>query len=528
MVNGQLLSYIKEQLALNVPRDVIITNLKSQGWNETDVSEAFTALSMQNMPLENPIISNMSPNQQIGQNITQPNVDQMILGFLPKDNKKNKKWILIIMFFILFCLVGCGAYAYYSGVFLSLPSLTSKAIDNVKNTNSATYDTTINVDFSELKDIASGVNQMLAGVIAPTKISVTAGGSYDFSDTNNKKISSKVSVDGGIFSTILDLRVVDSTFFGQLVKAPTISFLPVLLESEGKWFSFPFNSEDAQSLNSTLNPINSIIGVDSKVIDKITPEQRENIYQMTRNANFIKTIKKFPVETISGESSYHFLFDFDREGIDKYLNALKGYVNTIGKDDSTLSSFDPTSFSKFLDNIQDFKGEVWIGRKDTLPYKIMLDFSVKPDEKKDEKVKINIVSIFSAWNKPVSIVAPAKSTPFQEFISGVISGPMNQGSEKGNDVILEKNLLMAADQAQIFHNTQKVGSYFGFCSSSKMKISKKDIEGAGGTEFVCKDEKTKYIIGVRLTQNIGYYCVDSTGFAGIIKSNLNGNLCPKE
>ena len=528
MVNDQLLNYIKQQLALSVTKDVIITNLKSQGWNEIDISEAFAALSMQNISSGNMVPLNVIQNQQVGQTTTQTNINQISPELLPKHSLKNKKWILIVVGFILLCLLGGGAYAYYSGAFLSLPQLTSKAIDNVRKTNSATYDTTISIDFSELKEVTGGINQMLAGSIAPTKISLTAGGSYDFSDINNKKMLSKVSVDGGLFSTILDLRVVDNTFFGELVKAPTLSFLPVLAKFEGKWFSFPLKSEDTQSLNNSFNPINSIIGVDSKVIDKITPEQKEHLYQITRDANFIKTVKKFPAETISGEPSYHFIFDFDREGINKYFVTLKEYVNTIGKDDSTLSSFDPTSFSKFLDNIQDFKGEVWIGRKDTLPYKIMLDFSVKPDEKKDEKVKISIVSIFSAWNKPVSIIAPTESTPFEEFISSVMSDSLGQAKEKSMDASIKANLANTRPEAESFYNSKKVNSYSGFCLSSALKNSRKEIEKVGGTEFVCKDEKNKYAVGVKLITDSSYFCVDSTGFAGVIKSKLASTACPKQ
>jgi len=48
MINDQLLDYVRQQLSLKVSREVIITNLKSTGWNEADINEAFrTVIPMQ-------------------------------------------------------------------------------------------------------------------------------------------------------------------------------------------------------------------------------------------------------------------------------------------------------------------------------------------------------------------------------------------------------------------------------------------------------------------------------------------------
>ena len=528
MINDQLLGYIRQQLTLNVQRDTIITNLKSQGWTEVDISEAFTKLSTQNISPGIPIPSSTISNQQLEQNPAQTNVIQASPKFLSKHFKKNKKLFLIITIFLLFCAISGGVYAYYTGLFLSLPKLTSKAIDNIRNTNSAAYDTTFSVDFSEIKDATNGINQLLSGGIAPTKTSLTVKGSYDFSDTKNKKISSNVSLNGGLFSTVLDFKVVDDTLFGEIIKAPTLSFLPVLAQYEGKWFSFPFKSENAQSLNNSLNPISGIVGTDSSIVNKITPEQKESLYQITRNANFIKTVKRFSPETISGELSYHFTFDLDREGINNYLKSLKEYVNSVGKDDSSLSAFDPTSFSQTLDKIQDFKGELWISRKEILPSKIILDFAVKPDSNKDEKIKVNIVSIFSAWNQPVSITAPAESTSFQEFISGVMNESLGQAKEKSADAAIKANLANIQPQAEAFRQNEKNNYYSGFCLSSELKTARKGIERAGGTEFICKDEKTKYAVEVKLTTNSDRFCIDSTNFTGVVKNTLTNTGCPKK
>lgn len=46
MVNNQLLEYVKQQLSFNVAKETIISNLKSQGWTDIDIGEAFHALEL--------------------------------------------------------------------------------------------------------------------------------------------------------------------------------------------------------------------------------------------------------------------------------------------------------------------------------------------------------------------------------------------------------------------------------------------------------------------------------------------------
>lgn len=437
MVNDQLLSQIKQQLAFGVSKDVIINNLKYQGWAETDINEAFNTLGIQDIP------SNLSTSQRemsIGvseQNAPIVNSKQANFSFFRTYLKKYKKPVLSILILIILVAFGTFAYAYYSGSFISLQSLTAKAINNIRVVNSGTYDTTISVDISEMSDITSGLNQMLSGITAPTKFTFTTKGSYDFSDTQNKKMSSVVSVDGGAFSTAGEFRIIGDTFYGQLTKVPSFTLLPLFSQYENKWFSFPIKPGDTQSLTDSFNPVSKITGGDSNIFGKMTPDQKEHLYEMFRNAHLVKEIQRFSPETISGVSCYHFSFELDQAGIIQYLESLKTYVNTIGKDVSVLSAFDPTSFSKGLDSLKDFKGEIWIGRKDNLPYKIAVNFAFLPDPTKSEKMNIDMVSIFSAWNQTVPIAVPTESTPFQELISSMMSGSLGQAGMKGQTPLVK-------------------------------------------------------------------------------------------
>jgi hypothetical protein len=525
MINNQLLDYIKQELSLNISKDIIITNLKSQGWTDVDLNEAFATLFIvQQTPIV-PTLQDIASLQQVQQNKKQTiiNFKNYFFSFF----SKNRKIFFIVVVLLFMGLISFGAYGYYSGMFISLPNLTSKAIDNIKNTNSATYDTTISIDFSEVKNFTDDISQFISETVIPTKLSFTTKGAYDFLDVKNKKMSALISVNAGLFIVEADIRMINNTFYAQLIKAPKIAFLSFLAEIENKWVSLllePGDNLPVDSSSSLVNPVAGIFGIDSSILEKITEEQKEQLYQITRNAHFVKMVQRFSPEVINDNLSYHFLFDIDREGINAYFQSLKEYINTIGKNDSSLSAFDPTSFSKDLENMEDFKGEIWIGRKDTLPYKILLDFAIKPDEAKEEKVKVNIISIFGSWNQPVVISAPTESTSLEEVISSAMGGSIEQAKENSMEVSIKASLAGLRAEAEVFYD--KGNSYLGFCSSLKVKDARKNIENNKGTDFICKNKPEAYAIGVKLPQNAGYWCVDSIGSSKATTMLSSSTICP--
>jgi hypothetical protein len=528
MINKELLDYIKNAIAQGKSEEVIKESLRGAGgWSDDDLKEAFKAVTPKIAPLNSPIPQApavpFSTPSYVPPIIT-PNPAQTFENIQEKStyphSSKIKKIILAILILVLLLLLSGGAYAYFSGTFVSLPELASRAIDNARATNTATYDTTISIDTSELKDVMSGMNELFSGDIALNKFIFTTKGSYDFTDIKNKKFSSLISINADALSTTIDLRIVDGTLYGKLVKAPVVVFLPVLKEYENKWFSVSSELGNDNELLSQV-PFASFIGVDPDIIKELSPEQKEYLYQISRDAHFIKIVKKFPPEIINDTLSYHFLFDFDKEGIATYFSLLKEYVNSIGKDDSYLSSFDPSSFITNLDKLKDFKGEIWIGRKNKLPYKIILNFSIKIDENKPEEVKVNMVSIFNNWNQPVSIITPTDSIPFQTLIEG----SLGVARTKGQTAAIKANLANLRATAEIFYDNHK-GVYLGFCQSKELKDVHKSIEDLNGTGLVCKDKTTAFAVAAKLADNLGYWCVDSTGVSKEIVATLTGTVCP--
>jgi hypothetical protein len=281
MINQQLLDFIKQQLSLGLPKEKITQDLLNNGWNASDVEEGFNTIAPK--PIATPVYvppAYTSPAMPVTPTIQPQNIEQTV--FI-KPTHKIKKIAYFVLILILIGGLGGAAYAYYAGAFVSLPSLVSQSIDSVRKATSATYDTTISIDFSGVKSITSSLGQLFGGVSTSTA-TITAQGSYDSSNTNNKKASSVISINVGVFSLGAEIRVLNNTLYGVLTKTPTIAFIPTLSSLQNKWFSVPYTATDGTTVN---NPLSSISMMNSSIIDKLTADQQEHIYEMTRDAHFL-------------------------------------------------------------------------------------------------------------------------------------------------------------------------------------------------------------------------------------------------
>ena len=419
MITPELQSYVKGELGRGVSREAIRDSLLKNGWAAEDVEQVFTATAPSFVP---PVaVAELEPG-------TQPMASRPDAKF----HWSSKKTKILIAIVVLLFIAGGGAYAYYSGLFISSPQqLVFGSIKNVRNAKTVQYDTTVVMDWSELKDGLEGAASMFAGGLDVRELRLTAKGAYDHSDAKNFKNFLAISVAAGSMAVDAQVVIANQTLYGSLIQASGLGLFSVPESAENKWFSVPFGSEEGNTTDSTAV---SWVGLDTSIMNKLTVAQKDHIYELSKNANFIKIVKKLPSETIMGDSSYHFIFDLDRAGIIAYLQSLKEYVNSVGANDSELSAFDPTTFGEGLDDLRDFVGEIWIGRADKLPRKISLSFGVQTDENKNEKVKVTSVSIFSAWNQPVSIEAPVESVPLEELMSEMMSGMLGPAEDNTSDV----------------------------------------------------------------------------------------------
>ena len=532
MINDQLLGYVKQQLSSKIDKDLVVSNLRGAGWSDADIEEVFSAVGpiitpttapVSPSPVASPATLNVAQPIQSTQPVQTSQLTQTAVQADPVIHTKSKKKIFIIAGLILLCLVGGGAgYAYYTGFFISFPKLLSESMDKIKTVTSGSYDIAVGFDLSELKSITNELKLIPSLGIDSPKMGFNFKVSSDISDLNNLKSSSLISLKMGSFLAEVELRVVNNTIYVQLTKIPDLPDMPVPgYLFENKWFSFPYKTADGKFVSNPFAEMSS--GAEKNILNDFTAEQKEHLYQIFRDAHIIKQVAKLNSEEMGGEFSYHFSFDLDNDAIVSYLQSLKEYMVSIGKNDLVKSEPDMISIRETLNSIKDFKGEVWIGRSDKLAHKFVVTFAVQPSLVSTEQMKMSFTGTMSDYNKPVELSAPTDSVPLQT----IIDASLQNARLKGKEASIKANLSSMRAEAELLYD-KNGGTYSGFCSSNNLISTKKNIEDNGGTGFVCKATAKAYAISTKLPTS-NYWCVDSTGISAETLTSSNGKtVCPQK
>jgi hypothetical protein len=378
--------------------------------------------------------------------------------------------------------------------------------------NTAMIDTTMSIAFTPLTSSGDPSLQMY-GLMGISKIDLTSKGYFDRTDSENPKSSMTVNLNIGAISVEAEIKQLNKMMYVKMDKIPPIAAMFLPADYAGKWISFP----GEQFLGGTVP------GTSEGVLEKLTAEEEVRLRAIVTNARFIKVTRKFAADTINGEATHHFAFALDFKGINRFLEELKAYINEVGKNDSSLSLFDPTTISESIKNLKDFQGELWVGKKDKLPYKLMVSFGVSRTESENPTTTLKIASIMGEWNKPVSIEAPAESVSFLELAEG-LSGSFATAQAKGESATIKAALALLRAEAELYWD--KRGDFKNVCTSEPVLKARTEIKLANGEKgFVCRDTATAYIIWADLPAGEGMWCVDSIGFSTNLDKIPSGTSC---
>ena len=478
---------------------------------------------------------------------------------MPSSPKRKIKTVILVVILALLLVAG-AAYGYVGGYFVSLEKVSQQAIASAQSAKTAHFDMTVTVDTSGLKQQTPDISSYIPGL--GNVFSVTMKGSSDATDPQNPKATNSLAFSAGSISAAIDMRMVSGTLYAELTKAPLTGIFP-LEQYENKWFSFPLKKDG----NST-----SYLPVNTDIINSLSDDQKNHLYALAKNANFIKVTKRLAPQSINGTLSYHFMFDIDHEGTKAYLKSVNDYIHEIGKNDSQLSSVDISALGDYLTGIHSFSGEMWIGIIDHLPQKISITAAVADKDHLDAgDVKITFVALMSDWNKQVIVDAPAQSQPFTDLLTNMtfgassnpdtnqymipcIPGPNPKDScppttapvtthqsdmipcisGPGIDCGAVKNTLRADDsnkesilanmrpQGELYYTTNN-SSYVGVCSSDT-GLHRMAKSLPSGTDYKCRESQSAWAASANLSTG-DYFCVDSTGNAKKQTSTIKTTAC---
>jgi hypothetical protein len=328
-------------------------------------------------------------------------------------------------------------------------------------------------------------------------------------------------------------RVIGKTIYLKFTQLPEIYFLN-LSPLKDRWIKI-----DQDSLGESLK---RIFG------EKITPEE-EKIYRekflgsdlqkelqeklgkvLTKKEIFLVK-KRLPDQKVGQKVVYRFLVNLNSQEVLKGISEIpKETEGQISESEGFLEGF-----KKFFEKFGDLEGEIWIGKKDYLLYKIKVekDFDLgKLGEKGEVKLKLNVENL--NYNLPIEIEVPSEYQTLEEIFSSFserYSEKLKVLEDEIKDVKIIVGLVQAKRMAELMKNSEN--SFEDLCKNGTLNEEKeiynlkeieeeiKNLQG-GNLRLSCYSSKESFCLSVDLISlNRKRYCIDSLGNVKEIDQNLN-------
>jgi len=370
---------------------------------------------------------------------------------------------------------------------------------------------------------------------------------------------------GAKFALGGEAKVKDEVFYLKFTTLPTIPFLAMagidLSQIKDQWIKIDQDSMmkmAKEMAGEEWTPeMEKIYGEQSEKQKVLQKELQEKIKKALKGKKLFVVKKEFPDEKIGNVMVYHYLVALNKEGVLKVVSEMaKILEETMLKEYGTAPTFREKEFKEklngFLEKVGEIKGEVWIGKKDYLLYRVKgkkdIDLS-KLNKKEEGSISIGLNLEYSEFNKPVKIEPPSEYKEINEILPAFFQNFFQKSILPGKDARIKADINQARALAEMIYFDEN--SYKNLCRNYTLNESasnygkqlaeiEKDIRSQQGgvLRLSCYSSKTSYCITADLASpGKGRYCVDSSGAVREIAKNSNclGNgtsknpyRCPKE
>jgi hypothetical protein len=402
MINQQLIDYIKYELQQGVSKETIINNLVSQGWQMSDINQAFDLISAEN-----------SPNQTL--------INQSVSSGSQDSGKKfNKKLLFIIL--IIGALISGSALGYFYYFQESPEKIVEKMVANLMALKTLEYqgDVKITAIIPDLMTNNESVKSVQkTSIKEPINFFVNFSGKTDITDSNNPKISLSINLKSDISKTLTksvkqevtagwDYIFLNKIHYIKFTTLPNLGFIDLGFLSN-QWIKI-----DTEAIQKNFGDIISLNEKAKNIQEQtnLTADKLDKLKQIIKETKAIKLTKKLGSEKIEGVNTWHYKFSFDK---DAFKKLIVNFIEIV--DNKVLSNEDLKQLDESLRSLDNFNGEIWIGKKDYLPYKIFFENEIKDSNQPDLSGKIVMTFLMKNYNKPIQINAPSQTKNIEEIMT---------------------------------------------------------------------------------------------------------------
>jgi len=285
----------------------------------------------------------------------------------------------------------------------------------------------------------------------------------------------------------------------------------------------------------------------SEIIDEIFGKQvemqkdlQEKVKKMMEGKKFFIVRKELPDTEINEVKMYHYIMTIDKNELKRtipdfaiiYFDIIKSIIPFPMTDEEEYEAKKQINdelnktIDEFFSKVGDIEGEVWIGKKDYLLYKVdvgkVIDLN-KINQYSKGTINFKVDMNFSNFDKPVVIEAPKDSIDIIEILIPIIEESLVQARKRAGDAYIKANLSMVGPTAEMI--SDDFDSYENLCTEPPAKKINRVVANYGTDlgyiedsiktkqggilDLVCLDSVTSYCIVSGLPSG-GKYCVDSS------------------
>lgn len=347
------------------------------------------------------------------------------------SRKLNKTLLAIVSIIGGVLIIGGGALAY-SKYFQPPEKIVQKMAAKLTEIKSLEYS----------GEIKAKVNAISTSNKKSSDFSINFTGSSDIQNPNNPKgqFSFNIKTDAlqqKEFTFGLEIKTIDKIIYAKLSDAPNLGFSN-LSAVKNQWIKI-----DPETLKKQfgLEKLDEQIK-EARKKSELTPEQIEKLKTAVQQDKIFKITGKLANEKIEGINTYHYKFAINKEGVKKLFADISQIIQN-----KTLTEKELAEFDKKLEAAQLPEGEIWIGKKDLLPYKITLNSIIKETDKSKISGEISFTLLLKNFNKPVQIDIPQQTKPLEEFLKELIGGLQNLAPNNTFPTVNQQHFNKGMNQA---------------------------------------------------------------------------------
>lgn len=394
MASQQLIDYIKQRFAQGATKAEIRESLSNNGWLTPDIDEGFKSLES-----PAPIIQPTPSDSPVSPDIQSAQPAQPFSTFATQTPKQKSKLPFIIIAAVVgLFLIGGVALGYY---YFQMPeTVIKRMMDASESVKSVEFQGAVDFEISGNSNNNSAFD--LLG--DQGKFTMNFNGLSNNKDASNTKGSLYFDINAaGSTLLALEMRQINKILYFNLINAPILEILG-LNSSTNQWIKIDTKALESQPGFESLDK--------NLAMQDLSSEQIEKIDKILQKSKILKIIEKLPSEKIEGIDTYHYKFPFDKDELKNLLMDATVVVN-----DKPLTEKETKEMEDAFENIKFIEGEIWIGKKDLLLYKIILNLKMEEADPSFGTIGVQMIAkiLFKNYNKPVQIEVPSPTKNFEEI-----------------------------------------------------------------------------------------------------------------